>query len=221
VLGFSDIIAHQQLGPDAAARYAEYAGDIHASGTHLLSLINDLLDVAKIEAGRMEIDPMPLDAGRIVTEVERLMAPRARARRLVLSHAVEPGLPLIEADERAFRQIALNLASNAIKFTGEGGHVAMRCRRADEGGLLLEVEDDGIGIAPEKLSSVFQAFSQIDNRFGRKEGGTGLGLALVRGLAELHGGRCRIESVPGRGTKVGVYFPLGAHARREGAVAKR
>jgi two-component system cell cycle sensor histidine kinase PleC len=212
ILGFSDIIAHRSLGPDAGARYAEYAADIHASGAHLLSLINDLLDVAKIEAGKMEIDPRPLDAERLLEEIQRLIAPRAETRSQSLFFDIMPGLPALTADERALRQIVLNLLSNAVKFTAPGGHIAVRLNRSGEG-FLLEVSDDGPGIDPEKVAHVFEPFSQIDNRYGRQAGGTGLGLALVKGLAELHGGNVWIESVLGHGTRVFVYVPLANESR--------
>jgi len=208
ILGFSDIIARQALGPRETARYCEYAADINTAGAHLLSLINDLLDVAKIEAGRMEIDPQPLEAAEVFAEIERLVAPRAQARGHVVAYDVDSALPRVLADERAFKQIVLNLLSNAVKFTPDRGQIAVTFRRAAEGGLLLKVEDNGPGIAPEKLETVFKPFSQIDNRYGRQAGGTGLGLALVKGLVELHGGRCWIESTLGRGTMVFVYFPL-------------
>ena len=208
ILGFSDIIARQTLGPGEMARYSEYAADINTAGAHLLSLINDLLDVAKIEAGKMEIDPQPLDAAEVFGEIERLVAPRALARGHVIDYEVDSALPRVLADERAFKQIVLNLLSNAVKFTPDRGRIAVTFRRAVEGGLLLKVEDNGPGIAPEKLETVFKPFSQIDNRYGRQAGGTGLGLALVKGLVELHGGRCWIESALGRSTMVFVYFPL-------------
>jgi two-component system cell cycle sensor histidine kinase PleC len=219
ILGFSDIIAMQSLGAGAMARYSEYAGDIHTSGAHLLSLINDLLDIAKIESGKMEIDPRPLDATAALREIERLMMPRVRARGQTIAYAVPHDLPLVVADERAFRQIALNLISNAVKFTPEGGRIDVRCRRADEGGLLFDVADNGPGIPRDKLEKVFQPFSQIDNRYGRASGGTGLGLALVRGMAELHGGRAWLESEQGHGTTAHVYFPLVVETHGIAAVA--
>ena len=123
-------------------------------------------------------------------------------------------MPWLKADERAFKQIVLNLVSNALKFTPARGHIDVRCERAEDGGFLLGVEDDGPGIPREKLAKVFQAFSQVDNRYDRVAGGTGLGLSLVQGLAKLHGGRAWIESEPGRGTKVFVYFPLAIEAPR-------
>ncbi len=220
ILGFSDIIARQVLGSGASARYAEYATDINTSGAHLLSLIDDLLDVAKIEVGKMEIDPQPFDAAALAVEIGRLMTPRALVRKQSLAVSIAPGLPLLKADERAFKQIALNLLTNAIKFTPDGGRIDMRCCRGAEGGFLLAVADNGQGIPPDKLERVFTPFSQVDNRYDRQAGGTGLGLALVRGLVELHGGRCWIESTVGRGTTVCVYFPLVIEtARRADAAA--
>jgi two-component system cell cycle sensor histidine kinase PleC len=216
ILGFSDIIAQQTIG--SAARHAEYAADIHASGQHLLSLINDLLDVAKIEAGKMEIEPHPLDAAHVVVDLQRLLGPRAAARGQSLSAEMAPGLPLVMADERAFRQIVLNLLSNAVKFTPQGGTIVVAAR-PDSDGLLLQVEDDGPGIAKEKLAQIFTPFSQIDNRYGRQAGGTGLGLALVKGLVELHGGRVWIDSILGHGTVVNVYFPLAIAVPAPRAVA--
>ena len=207
ILGFSEIISKQMFGP-ASPRYGEYARDIHSSGDHLLSLINDVLDVAKIESGKMEIDPQPLDPVFAMAEVERLTSPLARVRRHSVRYTVEPKLPMLLADERAFKQIAINLVSNAIKFTPEGGVIGVVCRGASKGGVLLEVSDNGPGIAADKLARVFQPFSQIDNRYDREAGGSGLGLALVKGMAELHGGSAWIESDLGHGTKVSVYFPL-------------
>jgi two-component system cell cycle sensor histidine kinase PleC len=219
ILGFSDIIARQALGPHQLTRYSDYATDINEAGAHLLSLINDLLDVAKIEAGRMEIDPQPIDAADAFSEIKRLIAPRADARSQTIVYDIDEALPRVLADARAFKQIALNLLSNAVKFTPERGRIAVSMRRAAQGGVLLTVEDNGPGIAPEKLETVFKPFNQIDNRFGRQAGGTGLGLALVKGLTQLHGGRCWIESTLGRGTMVFVYFPLAIEGQPARALA--
>jgi two-component system cell cycle sensor histidine kinase PleC len=131
--------------------------------------------------------------------------------------ALAPDLPLLVADERALKQMLLNLVSNAAKFTPPGGHIAMTCGIDRQGGMEFCVDDDGPGIAPEKLARIFQPFSQIDNRFDREAGGTGLGLALVQGLVQLHGGRAWLESEPGHGTRAYLYFPatVGAASRRE------
>jgi two-component system cell cycle sensor histidine kinase PleC len=207
ILGFSDIIAEQSFGP-AVDRYREYARDIHNSGAHLLSLINDLLDVAKIEAGKMEIDPQPLDPAPLLESVRRLMGSRALAKGQTLDFELGQNMPQIIADPRAIKQIVLNLVSNAVKFTPHGGRISVKCKLADDGGFIVCVEDNGPGIPKEKLAKVFKPFSQVDNRYDSNGGGTGLGLALVQGLAQLHGGNATIESDVGVGTKVTVYFPL-------------
>jgi two-component system, cell cycle sensor histidine kinase PleC len=207
IIGFSEIISSQALGENNA-RYPEYAGDIHSSGTHLLNLINEILDVAKIEAGRMEIDPKPFDVEYALDAVKRIMAIRASEKTLEITYTVDPRLGEIIADERAFRQIMLNLLSNAVKFTPAGGSVAVGCAKADDGGTLLSVADTGSGIPADKLVLLFKPFTQVNNRFDHHHGGTGLGLALVQGLARLHGGRAWIESVEGQGTTVFVYLPL-------------
>ncbi len=209
ILGFSDIIAEQSFGP-AIDRYREYARDIHNSGNHLLSLINDLLDVAKIEAGKMEIDPQPLDLSPLLESVRRLMGSRALAKGQMLDFELGTNMPQIIADPRAVKQIVLNLVSNAVKFTPHGGQIHVRCKLSDGGGFTVSVEDNGPGIPKEKLAKVFKPFSQVDNRYDSNGGGTGLGLALVQGLAQLHGGNATIESEVGAGTKVTVYFPLAA-----------
>jgi two-component system cell cycle sensor histidine kinase PleC len=217
ILGFSEIIGQKAMGEGALERYCEYARDIHHSGGHLLSLINDLLDVAKIEAGKMEIDPKPLDPRHVTDSIGRIMSSRLAAKKLVLDVVIAPGLPLLVADERALKQMLLNLVSNAVKFTPMGGRISIHCGMPKSGGMEFCVEDDGPGIAPDKLARIFQPFSQINNRFDREAGGTGLGLALVQGLAHLHGGRAWLESEPGHGTRAYLYFPstVGAAAQRE------
>jgi two-component system cell cycle sensor histidine kinase PleC len=211
ILGFSDIIAEHSFGP-AIDRYREYARDIHNSGAHLLSLINDLLDVAKIEAGKMEIDPQPLDAVPLLESVQRIMGSRAAAKGQTLGFEIAPELPELIADPRAFKQIMLNLVTNAIKFTPNGGRIVVSCGAAPGGGFIVSVEDNGPGIPKEKLAKIFKPFSQVDNRYDSNGGGTGLGLALVQGLAKLHGGFASIESEVDTGTKVTVYFPLVAQS---------
>jgi len=207
ILGFSEIIARECLGPVGSARYKEYAGDIHNSGTHLLSLINDLLDVAKIEAGRMEIEPHMIDTGRMLENALKFVGVKARERNQHLKLTVDEDARVLYADERAVKQILINLVSNAVKFTQEGGHIDVIARRNDAGDFELVVGDDGPGIGKEKLDRIFKPFAQADNRYDRQAGGTGLGLALVRGLAELHGGRAWIESAEGKGTRVFVVLP--------------
>ena len=207
ILGFSEIIAQECFGPTGSSRYKEYAGDIHSSGAHLLSLINDLLDVAKIEAGKMDIDPNPLEVRKTLEGALKIMAPKAREKRQELVIDVEADTPPLYADERALKQILINLVSNASKFTPEGGRISVIASKAPGGAFQIMVEDNGPGIPREKLDRIFTPFNQVDNRYDRQAGGTGLGLALVRGLSELHGGRAWIESEYGRGCKVFVVLP--------------
>jgi two-component system cell cycle sensor histidine kinase PleC len=214
ILGFSDIIANERLGSVAVPRYSEYAHDIYTSGNHLLSIINDILDIAKIEAGKMEIEPRAVDPVRAVNAAVKVAMPRARERRQVLNVKIAPDTPMPFADERALKQIVINLASNAVKFTQEGGSVTVCCRRAEDGWFELCVQDNGPGIPPELLDRVFTPFNQIDNRYNRQAGGTGLGLSLVRGLAQLHGGRAWIESSEGAGVRAFVQLPA-AHEKLE------
>jgi len=207
ILGFSEIINQECFGPVGSARYKEYAGDIHSSGAHLLSLINDLLDVAKIEAGKMEIAPHPLDAHRTFDIALKLVGAKAREKKQSLTISVDPDAPPLYADERALKQILINLVTNAVKFTPEGGRIAVVAGAARGGGFQILCEDNGPGISRDKLDKIFTPFSQVDNRYDRQAGGTGLGLALVRGLAELHGGRAWLESEYGKGCRAYVVLP--------------
>jgi two-component system cell cycle sensor histidine kinase PleC len=207
ILGFSEIISQECFGPVRNARYRDYAADIHSSGAHLLSLINDLLDIAKIEAGRMEISPNPLDARRTFEIALKLISFKAGEKRQTLAIHVDPNTPPLYADERALKQILINLVSNAVKFTPEGGRIDVVASAAKGGGFQIMVRDNGPGIPQEKLAKIFTPFNQVDNRYDRQAGGTGLGLALVRGLAELHGGRAWLESEQGSGCSAFVVLP--------------
>lgn len=208
IIGFSEMIARRSLGDAAIGQYSGYAQDIFNSGRHLLSLVNDLLDVAKIEAGKMQLDPQPLDVAAVAGEVLHMMRAQFDARKQTLTLECAPDLPNLEADERAFRQILINLLSNAGKYTGEGGHIRITCRRDGAEALHIAVEDDGIGIAPDKMEKLFTLFTTMDDRYNRATGGTGLGLALVRGLIELHAGRVWAQSEQGKGTSINLYWPL-------------
>ena len=207
ILGFSEVIMRRSLGKNADDRYSEYAGDILRSGRHLLGLINDVLEIAKIEAGKLELDRQWLDANAIMGDCASIFAERAQANGVTLKSEATPEDLRIFADERAFRQMAINLLSNAVKYTPEGGRIeAAVC--AHQGGIGLSVRDTGCGIPEDQLARMFQPFEQLDNRYGRANGGTGLGLTLVRALSELHGGHCRIESEVAKGTYVMVFLPL-------------
>lgn len=207
ILGFSEIINTEALGPTARDKYRDYAGDILSSGKHLLSLINDLLDIAKIEAGKLEVAPQWIDANRMVRECMHLMETRAAEGGVKLSWTVSADAPRLFADERAVRQILFNLVSNAIKFTPDGGRVEVRAWRQDDVSVLT-VEDTGCGIPRDQIERVFLPFEQIDNRYAATAGGTGLGLTLVKALTELHGGTCVLESDAGQGTQVHIRLPV-------------
>ena len=208
VLGFSEIIASELYGPAGNARYKEYAGLINGAGKHLLDLIGDILDMSKIEAGKVELHRERLNAAGVVRECVDLMAERAAAGGVMLDirDALTP--VFVNADRRAVKQILLNLLSNAVKFTPTGGTVAVRL--VDDGTTLsLSVADTGVGIAASEIDRLGNPFIQLSNNSGN-HAGTGLGLALVKGLAELHGGAMRIKSVEGHGTTVLVQLPLKA-----------
>ncbi|MBY0448277.1 MAG: HAMP domain-containing histidine kinase, partial [Hyphomonadaceae bacterium] len=205
IIGFSEIISSELLGELGNAKYKEYSLDIYTSGQLLLDLINDILDMAKIEAGKWSLALSEVHPEETISQVVRLMSRRAEERglQIVVDAA---NLPAIEADQRAVKQILLNLLSNAVKFTEEGG-VMVRARTAPDGGVAMTVADTGPGIPPEYLPRLARPFEQV-NIAGTNKGGTGLGLALTRALAEMHGGSMHIESELGRGTAVTVTLPL-------------
>ena len=207
ILGFSELISNETLGPVGTARYKEYANDINTSGAHLLSLINDILDISKIESGKMEIAPTLIDPKSAIESVMSVIEVRAREKRHTVAVDIAPDIEELFTDERAFKQMLINLLSNAVKFTPEGGHIGISMKGAVDGGTQLCVSDDGPGIPAVLLEQIFMPFNQVDNRYSRQAGGTGLGLSLVRGLAELHGGKAWIESDSGKGVRAYVYLP--------------
>ena len=206
ILGFSEVIRDRIMGDDEAA-YSRYANDIHDSGTHLLSVIDDILDIAKAEAGRLKLDPQPLDIGDLVARCMMIVNPQAERGRITLTVELAPGLPAIVADAAKLRQILINLLSNAIKFTPEGGRITIAAKQAPDGGIELSVADTGIGMSAEQIPTALEPFGQIDSSLSRRYGGTGLGLPLTNQLVMLHGGTLAIESAPGRGTTVTAHFP--------------
>jgi two-component system cell cycle sensor histidine kinase PleC len=206
IIGFAEVIRDGVLGPRNAAKYQEYAADIHSAGTHLLALINDILDLAKIEAGRMELFPEELPAHEVVTATMRLMEPRAAEKQVGMTVEIDPGCGPLVADERALRQALLNLLSNAVKFTSAGGRVGVRVVAGPDGGVDIIVWDTGIGIAREDLPRVLQRFEQVRDPLVSANGGTGLGLAIVQSLMDLHGGRFYLQSERGQGTTATLSF---------------
>ena len=207
ILGFSEIISAKAMGPAAIDQYAEYGGYIHGSGEHLLSLINDILDLAKIEAGRLSLRESELDIRGLIGDATKMMKPRAAAGGIALSVDVDRDFPNLYADERAMRQIVVNLASNAVKFTPPGGRVTAFANVLADGSLAVGMEDTGIGIAPEEHAKVFESFGQGRHDAVLADKGTGLGLPIVKGLAEAHGGHVALVSAPGKGTRITVVLP--------------
>ena len=207
IIGFSEVMEHQMFGPLGNDHYRDYARDIRLSGTHLLEVINDILDLAKVEAGKIELQEQQVDIERVIESTVRLVRERAASRNIDLSVRIPDRLPELWADERKIKQILINLLSNAIKFTPEGGAVTVSATRDDGGRISLAVADTGIGIAKESLEVVLAPFGQVDSALSRKHTGTGLGLPLSKSLAELHGASLDLESELGKGTTVTVRFP--------------
>ena len=206
ILGFSETIATELFGPIGQPRYTSYARDIHASGTHLLAIINDILDLSKIEAGKYEIRPEPVAVAALVDDCVRIVSGQAAEQGVVLSARVDPALPPLHLDQRATKQILLDLLSNALKFTPAGGAVTVAAERLADGGAALRVTDTGIGIAAADIPRVLTPFVQVEGTMTRQHAGTGLGLPIAKALAEMHGGEMSIESTPGHGTTVSVRF---------------
>ncbi|HVO90744.1 MAG TPA: response regulator [Casimicrobiaceae bacterium] len=210
IIGFAEVL-HDRLAGDLNEQQSEYVGDIMHSGEHLLELINDILDLSKIEAGRMDLSVEPIEMLTLAKNALAMIKEKALAHRLRVELDVPPDLPPVWADRRRIKQILYNLLSNAVKFTPDGGSVTLRARRSasDQGeDLELSVIDTGIGISPEDQGKLFQAFMQIDSSLSKNFEGTGLGLAMVKRLAELHGGRVSVESAEGHGSTFTVFLPL-------------
>ncbi len=207
IIGFSEIMVRETFGGLGDTRYRGYARDINDSGAHLLSLINDILDLAKIEARKLELSEKSVDLAAVVAACLRIVNERADDGGVELVNRVGSALPPLRLDERATKQIVINLLSNAVKFTGAGGRIVIEAGLERDGGLSLVVRDSGIGIAAEDLPKIMQPFHQADGSLSRTYEGTGLGLPLVKSLVDLHGGTLTIESTLGVGTTVTVRFP--------------
>ncbi len=213
IIGFSDIMATQVLGPVGNPKYLEYASDIRTSGQHLLTIINNVLDLSKVEAGRFELLEEEVQLLSTVSAGVKLVKQQANDSGISVKAEVAPELTLL-ADERALKQIVINLLSNAVKFSHDGGSVWVNAFLDEAGMLVLSVKDNGIGIASKDVKRVLEPFRQADEPLIRKRTGTGLGLALVKSLVELHGGSIRIDSVFGAGTTVLLRFPATRVRRR-------
>lgn len=206
IIGFSEVLQARMFGPLGSDKYSEYADDIHNSGIHLLTVINDILDMAKIEAGQMHIDCQEVDMAPLLDEALRLVAIQAENKGIEVEQTISKQLSL-NADRRAMKQILLNLLSNAVKFTEPGGRIMVRARKTSCA-VTISIEDTGIGIPKELLSRIGQPFEQVQNQFSKSTGGSGLGLAISRSLAQLHGGAMKVRSREGVGTIVSIRMPL-------------
>jgi len=208
IIGFSEIMEAAMFGPLGAEKYTEYSRDIRESGEYLLDVINDVLDMSKIEAGGIRLAPEVVELEPILADCMRVVSTRAGEKHVALTEQVEPEI-LLNADRRAVKQIALNLLSNAVKFTPDGGAVTARGRL--RGGLVtIAIEDNGIGIPKDALRKLGRPFEQVESQLTKRHQGSGLGLAIAKSLAEMHGGAMRIRSTLGKGTMVVVRLPLQA-----------
>lgn len=207
ILGFSEMVKQELFGPVGNLRYRDYAGDIHKSAEHLLSIINDLLDLSKIEAGKHELHLESIDLKTIATECLRLVEDQAQAKGLRVESTLMAATDVLLADERAIAQIVTNLLSNAIKFTPDGGKIWIKTEGTALHGITIEVGDSGIGMSEAEIARCLKPFEQIDSDMARRYKGTGLGLPIVKGLTDLHGGRFALDSKIGQGTTVRIWLP--------------
>lgn len=206
IIGFAELMREQRFGRIGNSRYRGYVDDIYESGVYALGLINDLLDISKLEAGRFELNFTAVDANEVIAETVRNMQPRARHGRVMLRMSLAESVPRVLADRRSLKQILLNLVSNAIKFTHAGGQVVVSSRRGIEGAVHLGVRDNGIGMSEAEIAQALKPFEQLDVA-PRKQGGTGLGLPLTKALVQANHARFELESGPGLGTRADVVLP--------------
>lgn len=206
IMGFSEVIKDEMFGGSGVPQYVEYARDIHNSGSHLLEIINDILDLSKIEAGRFELSEEEICLEEVLSAVHNLIKGRADVKKHSVTIEIKPNFPKIFGDKRGIKQTLLNLVSNAVKFTGEEGAISVTARLVGEAAEIA-VADNGIGIAPEDLEKVMSPFGQVDSALARDHQGTGLGLPLVQAMVHMHGGRLRLSSKPGEGTTVTIVLP--------------
>ncbi len=207
VIGFSDLMMSEMLGPVGNPTYRDYLTDINSSGKHLLEIINDILDISRIEAGEDPLDEQEFDIGSVIQACVRMVRPRAAKLDHVISVDLPETLPALYGDERAVKQVLLNLLSNAVKFTPEGGDISVKAEPSLDGSLIVKVADTGVGIAKEDIPKALEYFGQVDSSLARKFEGTGLGLSLALKLVEWHGGTMLLDSAVDVGTTVIIRFP--------------
>jgi two-component system, cell cycle sensor histidine kinase PleC len=219
IIGFSEIMESSMFGPLGSDKYREYCCDIHQSGQYLLDVINDILDMSKIEAGRIRLDAEPIELEPFLNDAMRVVSGRANDKRLKLTARIGRGIRLT-ADHRLLKQIMLNLLSNAVKFTPEGGRVTIRARATSGGWVSISIADTGIGIPEEALARLGRPFEQVESQLTKSHQGSGLGLAIAKSLTELHHGTMRIRSTPGHGTMVLLRLPMTRTAAQKEELAE-
>lgn len=222
IIGFSEMMMKETFGPLGNARYKEYLGDIHLSARHLLEIINEVLDMSKIEAGRVELDEDYFSVEQLIGAVMRMMASRAFSSGLELKEDIQKDLPPLFADSRLIRQILINLVGNAVKYSNTNGTITVKAHVLDSGDMQLVVADNGVGIPKDRIQEALEPFGQVSNSAeNRQSQGTGLGLPLAKAMAELHGGRLTLDSDTGKGTRVYIEIPAYrvGHKKAEAAAA--
>ena len=206
IIGFSEVMMEERFGPIGSERYRSYLRDIHLSGEHLMSLINDLLDLSKVEAGKLDLNFEAVSLNDVIRECVALMQPQANRERIIIRSSLATSLPSVVADLRSLRQILLNLLSNAIKFTRSGGQVIVATALEESGEVVVRIRDTGVGMTADDIDTAMKPFRQVATS-GRPGQGTGLGLPLTKALVEANRASFSIDSVPNQGTLVRVTFP--------------
>ncbi len=207
IIGFSEILTDEMFGPIGERRYQGYAGDIRSSAQHLLGLINNILDLTRVESNHYNLEEATVDLTQVINDSVHLLEAKAKAAGLVLEIDCDKRVPMVVGDELALRQILINLLQNAVKFTPAEGHIAVSLQRQQDGDIVVEVRDTGIGIEPEDINRVLEPFMQADTSLARRYEGAGLGLPLSKKLAEMHDGALELQSTPGAGTTVRLVLP--------------
>jgi signal transduction histidine kinase len=207
IIGFAEVMIEERFGPVGSERYRDYLKDIHQSGAHLISLINDLLDLSKIEAGKLELDFTSVDLNDVAKQCISIMQPQANRERIIIRTALAEQLPPVVADLRSIRQIALNLLSNSVKFTKPGGQVILSTSTTDRGEVVLRVRDTGVGMTEEEVSAALEPFRQLATSGRDTREGTGLGLPLTKALVEANRASFTIKSAVNSGTLIEIAFP--------------
>jgi signal transduction histidine kinase len=205
--GFAEVMMAERFGPIGNERYREYLKDIHGAGTHLVALLNDLLDLSKVETGRLDLTFGNVNVNELTQQCVGIMQPQANRARIIIRTSLTPALPQVVADERTLRQIVLNLVANAIKFTGPGGQVIVSTALSDSHEVMLRVRDTGVGMSERDIEVALEPFRQVATSGSWGSGGTGLGLPLTKALAEANRANFDIKSAPNAGTLVEIAFP--------------